>query len=185
MLIQEYLNLLNVDECNRIIKLAEESNIGEATVIGDNDSGYRTALSCWLETEDDIILSWIRDYISYETKLPVENQEGIHLVKYPVGGKYDPHHDYFVPDYELHNDFIGKSGNRTHSFLIYLNDDFEGGETKFIKQDRIVTPETGKGLLWTNTIDGEVLKESEHAGLPVTEGYKYILIIWVRENKFV
>ena len=87
--------------------------------------------------------------------------------------------------YELHNDFIGKSGNRTHSFLIYLNDDFKGGETKFIKQDRIVTPETGKGLLWTNTIDGELLKDSEHAGLPVTEGYKYILIIWVRENKFV
>ena len=45
MLIQEYSNLLNVDECNRIIKLAEESNIGEATVIGDNDNGYRTALS--------------------------------------------------------------------------------------------------------------------------------------------
>ena len=30
----------------------------------------------------------------------------------------------------------------------------------------------------------EPVEESEHAGLPVTKGKKWILIVWVRENTF-
>ena len=33
--------------------------------------------------------------------------------------------------------------------------------------------------------DGEILEDSLHAGLPVIEGFKWILIVWVRENKFI
>jgi hypothetical protein len=33
-------------------------------------------------------------------------------------------------------------------------------------------------------VNGNILDESLHAGLPVTDGYKWILIIWVRENTF-
>jgi prolyl 4-hydroxylase len=39
--------------------------------------------------------------------------------------------------------------------------------------------------MWINKQDGICLDDSLHAGLPVTNGEKWILIVWVRENKFI
>lgn len=47
-----------------------------------------------------------------------------------------------------------------YTFMIYLNDDFEGGATAFHNCN--LTPKTGSGLFF--------LQELEHAGLPVTKG---------------
>lgn len=52
-----------------------------------------------------------------------------------------------------------------YTFMIYLNDDFEGGATAFHNFE--VAPKTGDGLLF--------FQELEHAGLPITSGRKYIL----------
>ena len=52
-----------------------------------------------------------------------------------------------------------------YTFMIYLNEDFEGGETAF--HGLKVAPKIGDGLLF--------FQELEHAGLPVTKGRKYIL----------
>lgn len=184
MVIKEYPNLLTKEECERIIEYANQSNIVPAEVIGPNDDGYRTADYCWIDENHDVILSWVKDFVSKETNSPILNQEGLHVVRYGIGGKYDEHHDWFDTDVDEHIEQLGNSGNRTHSFLIYLNDEFTDGETKFIHQDKIIKPEIGKGLMWTNMVDGNILDESLHAGLPVTDGYKWILIIWVRENTF-
>lgn len=175
--------LLSEKECKRIIELAEKSMIPAETV-GEEIDGYRTADNCWLNPNKDIILSWIQDYISKQTNTPIENQESPHIVRYGIGGEYKEHHDWFDKDDTVQSNEIAEGGNRTHSFIIYLNDDFEGGETEFIKLKQIIKPEIGKGLMWTNTKDGECLEDSLHAGLPVTNGEKWILIVWVRENKF-
>ena len=54
------------------------------------------------------------------------------------------------------------------SFLFYLNDDFAGGQTHFLGYDA-VQPKKGRVCIfppyWTHP----------HAGLPVTEGTKYIM----------
>ena len=176
--------LLSSDECQRIIKLASDKLVTALTV-GEQIDGYRTAEYCWLNEDDDPILFWIQDYISKQTGLPIENQESPHIVRYSVGGEYKEHHDWFDEDDVEHRSEIGPSGNRTHSYIVYLNDDFEGGETEFIKLEQIVKPQIGKGLMWTNMKDGKCLDESLHAGLPVTKGVKWILIIWIRERKFV
>ena len=52
-----------------------------------------------------------------------------------------------------------------YTFMIYLNDNFEGGATAF--ENCEVTPKTGDGLFF--------FQELEHAGLPVISGRKYIL----------
>lgn len=52
-----------------------------------------------------------------------------------------------------------------YTFMIYLNDDFEGGETAFRGIE--IKPRTGDGLLF--------FQELEHAGLPIISGRKYIL----------
>jgi prolyl 4-hydroxylase len=177
--------LLSKSECSTIIELAKKKGVSTAGTVGEEIDGYRTADSCWLDFDDDNIILWLQDYISKVTNLPIENQEHPHIVRYGIGGEYKEHHDWFDINDEVNRDQIGESGNRTHSFLVYLNDDFEGGETEFINLKQTIKPEIGKGLMWTNTKDGECLEDSLHAGLPVTEGFKWILIVWVRENKFI
>ena len=52
-----------------------------------------------------------------------------------------------------------------YTFMIYLNDNFEGGETKFNKLS--IAPKQGMALIF--------LHDLEHEGCPVTAGMKYVL----------
>lgn len=54
-----------------------------------------------------------------------------------------------------------------YSFLVYLNDDFEGGETNFIVEPEVsIRPETGMGLMFQHPL--------LHEGAEVTSGVKYV-----------
>ena len=179
-MIQEFPNLLQKSLCDDIIKLASQ-RLEIAQTVGEQIDGYRTAEYCWLGDISSPALEWIQEFVSNVIGYPIENQEDIHIVKYKVGGEYKIHHDFFE---ETDKENLSRGGNRTHSFLIYLNDDFEGGETEFPRLDLKIKPKTGSGLCWVNKTDGINFEESEHAGLPVTKGEKWILIIWNREGKF-
>lgn len=52
-----------------------------------------------------------------------------------------------------------------YTFMIYLNDDFKGGETKF--NDLVVVPKKGSALVFYHYL--------EHEGTEVIEGIKYVL----------
>lgn len=89
---------------------------------------------------------------------------GYHIQMYPVGGLYDWHHDeVYEPNLKAH---------RFLTFLWYLNDVGEGGETEFSTGEKI-KPEEGKILLfpstWTYT----------HRSLTNKDRPKYILIGWL------
>ncbi|NNJ27462.1 prolyl hydroxylase family protein [Alienimonas chondri] len=73
---------------------------------------------------------------------------------------------------------VGPDGERSrYSYLLYLNDDFEGGETRFTfvtkesgerRQETLdVRPETGSALLF--------IHDQWHEGRPVEGGTKYVL----------
>lgn len=53
------------------------------------------------------------------------------------------------------------------TLLVYLNDDFKGGETFFRKMDINFVPKLGSALIFEHRV--------VHAGLPVIEGVKYVL----------
>ena len=179
--ISQYPNILNESECDFIIKIASDK-MKKATVVGDDSpDGYRTAEMCWIADDGVGILDKVKQRVSYYSGLPIENQELPHIVKYDIGGKYDAHFDYFDSTHDPHGAHIDFSGNRTHSFLIYLNENFKGGETYFDIVDIKINPKMGMGLMWNNIIDDYLLEESSHAGLPIIEGVKWILIIWVRQ----
>ncbi len=62
---------------------------------------------------------------------------------------------------------------RDISVVGYLNDDFEGGETYFDRQDVKVKPEAGAVLLFPSYFT------HPHASLPVTQGQKYAFTSWL------
>ena len=76
-----------------------------------------------------------------------------------------------------HYEAMGLSyAHRVLTWMIYLNEDFEGGETEFLDQTRRVKPTTGTMLIWpagfTHT----------HKGNLVLSGDKYILTGWYLLN---
>lgn len=182
-MIHEYKNILTKEECDDLIFLAKDK-LGTATTLGENIKNYRTAYSTWLFEKNDLTTK-IKNIISEKTNLPIENQEEIHIVKYNMGGEYKEHHDFFHPNTDYFNSHIQRGGQRVYSCIFYLNDDFIGGETDFPKINYKINPQIGKMVIWKNLNDDlSVNYDSLHAGLPVTEGTKWICIIWVRETKF-
>lgn len=167
-MIKELPNYLNELECSMLIGLGEsgELNIGR---VENNRLGYRKARVTWLK-ESSPLVDRIKKDVSELTGYPIENQEDFHFVKYNVGGEYKLHLD---------------GRERPKTALVYLNDGFVGGETEFPKVNKIIKPETGKLIIWDNTLeDGSSDPNSLHAGLPVLAGTKYIAVIWIREEKF-
>lgn len=182
-MVKETSGVLTVDECKDLIAMSS-SILTPAAVLGQQIDNYRTADNCWINERNDLIFK-IKEIISTETGLPVENQELPHIVRYKVGGEYKPHNDFFHKNTDYYDDVIKRGGQRVFSCIFYLNDGFKGGETDFPKVKYKIKPELGKLVVWKNLHeDGEPNHNSLHAGLPVIEGEKWICIIWVREKKF-
>ena len=176
-------NILTKEECLELIDLTKDS-FEPSTTLGKSIEGYRTAQNTWLY-DQTLLTDKIKDIIVKETNLPIENQENIHVVKYNIGEQYKDHHDFFHPGENYYDGEISRGGQRVYSCLIYLNDDFTGGETYFPKKNITVTPKLGKMVIWRNLKEDNSLDyDSLHAGLPVISNEKFICIVWVRENKF-
>lgn len=86
--------------------------------------------------------------------------------------------------YRLHSDALnGAANQRFLTFLVYLNDDYEGGATHFPAADLSVRCKTGDAICFANvTADRRPDPAMNHAGTPVTKGEKFVLSRWIRER---
>jgi homospermidine synthase len=72
-------------------------------------------------------------------------------------------------------------GQRTWTFMIYLNDVEGGGETEFPEIGVKLTPKRGRAVAWNNLrASGEGNELTRHQSLPVTAGTKTIITKWFR-----
>ncbi len=178
-------NVLEKSECDVLIDIASKiDQMQKMDTLGDKIDGYRTANGCWIR-ENNEVTDKIKYIVSKNSGVSIKHQEDIHIVRYDIGGEYKPHHDFFHPNTDYYESACGKSGQRTHSFLFYLNDVIKGGDTEFTQMKIRVSAKTGRLLIWDNIdIYGNIDSSSLHAGLPVEEGEKWIAIVWVREKQF-
>lgn len=83
----------------------------------------------------------------------------LRVYRYEVGQRFGLHHD---------QPYLREDGARSLlTLLVYLNDDFGGGETDFPEQRQRITPRTGDALWFQHML--------LHAGLAVRDGAKYVL----------
>ena len=103
----------------------------------------------------------------------VSQGEPLQVLRYSAGQEYKPHFD-----------AIDQTENqRVLTFLVYLNDDFQGGETEFLSTGLKVKGGKGDGLLFRNADQsGQPDLNSRHAGLPPTGGIKYLASRWIRQR---
>ncbi|MEY4370418.1 MAG: hypothetical protein RIQ48_127 [Pseudomonadota bacterium] len=184
-IIEEFSEFISDEESNKLIELAE-IDLKKMTVLGESSpNDYRIAEGTWLSNDQEP-MKMIRYRISQLLDINPENMEATHIVKYNVGGEYKVHHDFFHTNTDYSESALKRGGQRVYTALIYLNDNFTGGETEFPKLNITVKPEKNKLVIWKNLKDNDELNmDSLHAGLPVKLGCKYILIIWIRKNKFI
>jgi prolyl 4-hydroxylase len=179
----EIENFLSKEECDYFISLIELNN--QPSTVSENygsyKTSYRTSSTSNLNPFDEKV-AILKNKIAAYLKIPVNKGESLQGQRYQPGQYFKQHNDYYHgSSYETECLY---SGNRTHTFMIYLNDVEEGGETSFINLNKKVKPKMGKAVIWTNMENGKVHDTFLHEGSEVKQGVKYIITSWWRENEW-
>ena len=172
--------LLSADECHYLIASAER--LFEPSMVYNDE---RELVRDTIRTSDggtfhwlieDLVVHAINRRIAAATGTSYEQGEALQILRYVPGQEYRPHFD-FVD---------GAANQRLWTALIYLNDDYEGGATRFVRTGLEVRGRAGDMLLfWNIQRDGHGDPLAEHAGLPVLSGTKYLATRWIREARWI
>lgn len=175
-------NFLNEKECAAIVEVIK-SKLRPSEIASNNeyDDSFRTSSTCDLGNLDLDILKDLDRRICELIGINQSYSEIIQGQHYEVGQEFKAHTDYFEGDQI--NEFGGQRGQRTYTFMIYLNDVTEGGETEFYQIDRKIKPSLGKAVIWNNLDkNGSPNPKTLHHAHPVLEGSKTVITKWFREN---
>lgn len=161
----------------------------QASVVSDDKGGYisggRTSKTAWIKKDNDEIVLGVAKRIAELIEYPIENAEAFQFVSYDENGEYRQHYDSWENNgSEKTLRCVKYGGPRMITTLIYLNKVSDGGETTFTKLNINVKPDSGKLLVFENTCRDSIDRHplSEHAGMPVKKGRKFILNLWFRHK---
>lgn len=172
--------LLTPDECRYLIAAVDDI-LAPATVV-DPATGrmisnpIRTSDGAVIgPTRENLVVRAINRRIAAISGTPFDNGEPLSVLRYRPGQQY-----------RLHSDALpGNANQRVATVLVYLNDDFSGGETDFPAIGVTVKPAIGDAVLFRNiTGSGAADQRMVHAGLPVTKGVKWLATRWIRAARF-
>ena len=174
-------NFLSVDECEKLIQCIR-ANLRASTLSSyESDQSYRTSRTCDLARSSDPFLGLIHNRICRLVGIDPAYSEEIQGQYYEVGQEFKAHTDYF----ETHEmaSHAAEKGQRTYTFMVYLNDVAEGGETRFLNVDASFSPRAGCAVIWSSLKpDGSPNADSIHQALPVVKGYKAVITNWFRSS---
>lgn len=175
-------------ECRWLIE-ASRGQLARATVF-DHASGEliedparnSSAVSLTF-AEMNVVTEILRTRIASALHVPVRAFEPAQLLRYEVGQEFVPHVDFLNPALAGYAEQLARQGQRIATFLIYLNEDFEGGETAFPAIGLKIRARTGDALFWAN-LDHNHNPDPQtlHAGLPPTSGEKWVFSQWICER---
>ena len=134
--------------------------------------------------EMDVVVAVIRARIAAAANIPVAVFEPPQVMHYAVGEEFRPHHDFLDPTQSGHTDELARFGQRIATFLIYLNGDYEGGETVFPRAGLRHKGGRGDALLFANVDAASRAPDplTLHAGAPPTRVEKWIFSQWIRDR---
>ena len=173
------------EECEYVIaasaRLLAPSQISDPRTGAPVQDPYRTSLTAILSLVDlDLALVMINRRLAAMAGMPPENGECLGVLYYAEGHEYRPHCDWLPPGPEL-----DRGGQRAATALIYLNDEYDGGETHFLVPDLAFKGGAGDVLMFENLSEnGDPAPHSRHAGRPVREGKKWLGSTWYREKNY-
>jgi predicted 2-oxoglutarate/Fe(II)-dependent dioxygenase YbiX len=173
-------HLTNKELFNKLIeftnfKAVEKMKVGKIT-ISRLDENVRNVNGYTLTKEkisDKVYFRHINNimnycYVFYKAKFPLLKTEylnQIDLLKYEVGGKYEKHVDHFF------------GSSRTLSFILNLNEEYEGGDFVFYDQKenevKKIKCNTGTVIFFPSNF------LYPHSVQPITKGTRYSIVGWI------
>ncbi|KEO91113.1 oxygenase [Erythrobacter longus] len=177
-------DFLTPDHCQQLMAMIDHDRRPSTIADPNGDDYFRTSETCDLARKDPVVQkldALLHDLNGIDPSLgePVQGQ------RYDVGQEFKPHTDYFTPGTADFKKFCSDSGQRTWTFMIYLNKVEAGGATRFKVVGKTFQPEVGKLLCWNNKRpDGELNPNTLHHGMKVRKGVKYVITKWYREREW-
>lgn len=107
-------------------------------------------------------VQWYSKHFGIEE--PIQFREGFNLLRYQTGQEYHAHYD------------GGTTSGRAVSPILYLNDDYTGGEIEFVNQEIKIKPEAGDFLIFPANF------AFRHIAHPVKTGTKYAIVTWLHDR---
>lgn len=175
-------SFLDTDQCAALIELIDVGRRPSTIADSNGDDYFRTSETCDLAEHEPVVLELERRLLALSGIGP-QFGEPVQGQRYAVGQEFKPHTDYFAPGGQDYDTYCAVAGQRSWTFMIYLNNVASGGGTRFKALDKIFRPETGKLLCWNNRqADGSVNPHTLHHGMKVRKGLKYVITKWYREQ---
>lgn len=176
------------EECAWLVELARGS-LRRAQVYRKDAAGYVEAGTRTNSEADytfgnaDLVLRLIIERIANAAGFDPRTFEVAKLLHYEPGQQFAPHCDFQDPATPALAQEVARRGQRIATVLVYLNDDYEGGETEFPRIGLRHRASAGDALLFANVQPSGALDyDTLHAGLPPTSGVKWVLSQWVRDR---
>ena len=142
---------------------SSEYRTSNSLMISVRNSLYGPCLRRFEEALIKVFHSAALAYCAYNPHLKITDDSGYELLRYQEGQHFGLHTDAILGRNE---------GFRQLSGLIFLNDNYEGGETSFPRQGFKFKGEAGDVLLFPSNFC------YPHESLPVTCGTKYAIVTW-------
>ncbi len=182
-----FSGLLDDAECDEIIALASERLARSHTVdtaTGDSEvNAARTSDGMFFARGEFAVCQRLEARIAALVNWPVENGEGLQVLRYRPGAEYKPHYDYFDPAQSGTPRILERGGQRVGTVIVYLNTPLRGGGTTFPDVKLEVAPVRGHAVFFSYDRPHPSTR-SLHGGAPVLEGEKWITTKWLRERAF-
>jgi prolyl 4-hydroxylase len=155
--------------------------------VGGRDIASRNRTNSWAQFD---LMSCELTHLLVQLKMqaacgiPLHNMEATAILHYAVGEESLNHYDFVSPETPGYDQEIAKNGQRVLTFLVYLNDDYEGGRTDFVHLGVAHKGRRGEGLFFVNSQENNAPDlRTLHAGRPPTRGEKWIVSQFIRSRR--
>ncbi|AER56833.1 2OG-Fe(II) oxygenase [Pseudoxanthomonas spadix] len=179
-------NLLAAEECDALIALArrqiKRSPVFDPDTGQDQQHQARTSEGMFFGRGANPLCARVEARIAALLNWPLENGEGLQVLRYGPGAQYEPHYDYFDPARPGAEVALRRGGQRVASLVIYLNTPTQGGATTFPDAHLEVAPIKGNAVYFSYDRP-HPMTGTLHGGAPVVEGEKWVATKWLRERR--
>ena len=179
--------LMTEAECDELVALARQRLARSETVVTTTGASEvnvaRTSEGMFFGRAENPICARVEERIAKLLNWPLDNGEGLQILRYQPGAEYKPHYDYFDPAQPGTPTILKRGGQRVGTLVVYLNSPKRGGATTFPDVHLEVSPVKGNAVFFSYDRPHPMTR-TLHGGAPVLEGEKWVATKWMREGKF-
>jgi hypothetical protein len=133
--------------------------------------------------ETDLVCVLVQWRMAACLGVPFRHLEAMTVLHYDIGEQISEHFDFVDPNIPNYAEQVRERGQRIVTFLVYLNDDYTGGQTDFPRLGVSHQGVAGEGFFFVNAFaDGSPDVRTLHAGRAPATGEKWIISQFIKNQ---